>query len=819
MGATDSKLAFRKGVFRLFEERNVPKSADDYWTLFWTLPESVDDVYSLVSPTDIRKARDGARENLETLIDKLIDQMTMLMDATANFQSTQLLNCFRVLTRIMPFIFENAECGEWETDFFWKPRPKEQDESSLLPPRGETLITLSLQALFMAGFTLPQSMAATGSKNRINYVIWETGVGSSTPIGSYRDNDMNRTEVLRFLIVLCSKSMYQSPAHILTKRDPWLSFMVSANKLERKVVLAFLCSMLNTACKFNPMGWTTAVPYNHIVFTDSREHLVALCLRALLIVLDYNSEQLVMMATNQEQVSHNIPTSSSSSSSSRSNSISNNTANDVVARIDAIRIEENNGNQQKKEVESNVFRYYLSKLHRAQDFQFLIDGIYRILSSPMQTLSSYLPGSSKRVRYHVEMLMLCWKLLEINNRFKNYLMETERALDLMIVLLFYASENKLDLSQVGLVRMCSFILQMLSSDRTFSVKLNKSFDGHASLPVNIRIPNFQGTYADFLILTIFSLIASSRGTLSTLYPALIKTIANISPYLKGLSQLTCSKLMTLFSSMSAPGFLLADEANHHLVEYLLEAINNIIQFQFSNNPNLIFMILRHHQKFEKLAEFSLDNAVIEIEKIRQMKETATTMRNQQQSTENGMSEKARGKLPEAGGSAIQCQRQQSSSSLSSTNSNNNLVLPGAKNGFIPTEDWVYHWHSRLPLDTTATLIHTLLPKLNHNLSNEQDVYNLIQVTAADTSSILPVAHPVVIRKFQWTKPLVIWFRSMLWGQAYISSVSTYGPWNHTQVKLFHIKQQHSDTTSTPPPATNTTTNSGSSPSSTTTTIT
>lgn len=56
------------------------------------------------------------------------------------------------------------------------------------------------------------------------------------------------------------------------------------------------------------------------------------------------------------------------------------------------------------------------------------------------------------------------------------------------------------LAQVGLVRMCSFILQTLSSDRTFSDKLNKQFEGHASLPVNIRLPNFQGSYANYLIL-------------------------------------------------------------------------------------------------------------------------------------------------------------------------------------------------------------------------------------------------------------------------------------------------------------------------------
>lgn len=189
----------------------------------------------------------------------------------------------------------------------------------------------------MAGFTLPPTMMTPES--RVNYVIWETGVGSSTPIGSSRDNDMNRTEVLRLLTVLLSRSMYISPSQILTKKDPWLEYMVS--KTERKVVLAFLCSMINTSCKYNPMGWT-AVPYNHIMYTDPREQLVAVCLRILLIVLDYRSPEVIQSDNNSTE------------------------------------------NTDHAETMDNAFRYYLSKLHRAQDFQFLIDGIYRILSNPMQ---------------------------------------------------------------------------------------------------------------------------------------------------------------------------------------------------------------------------------------------------------------------------------------------------------------------------------------------------------------------------------------------------------------------------------------------------
>lgn len=206
--------------------------------------------------------------------------------------------------------------------------------------------------------------------SKVNYVIWETGVGSSTPIGSSRDNDMNRTEVLRLLTVLLSKSMYIGPSHILAKEDRWLNYMVS--KIERKVVLAFLCSMINTSCKFNPMGWT-AVPYNHIVFTDPREQLVSLCLRVLLIVLDYRSPWT-------RQLLQPLPSEGASSSTA--------VDHNLTVKMNAIHIDDDEQAQPYPvETMDNAFRYYLSKLHRAQDFQFLIDGIYRILSSPMQVKS------------------------------------------------------------------------------------------------------------------------------------------------------------------------------------------------------------------------------------------------------------------------------------------------------------------------------------------------------------------------------------------------------------------------------------------------
>jgi hypothetical protein len=40
--------------------------------------------------------------------------------------------------------------------------------------------------------------------------------------------------------------------------------------------------------------------------------------------------------------------------------------------------------------------------------------------------------------------------------------------------------------------------------------------------------------------------------------------------------------MQLFNSMSSPSFLLANETNHSLLRSLLEAINAIIEHQYSS---------------------------------------------------------------------------------------------------------------------------------------------------------------------------------------------------------------------------------------------
>ena len=72
-------------------------------------------------------------------------------------------------------------------------------------PLAEELIDTLIDLLFYADFTLPHN---DRSKSKVSYSIWQSGVGCNTPMSSSKEIESNRTEVLRLLLTLSSKSMY-----------------------------------------------------------------------------------------------------------------------------------------------------------------------------------------------------------------------------------------------------------------------------------------------------------------------------------------------------------------------------------------------------------------------------------------------------------------------------------------------------------------------------------------------------------------------------------------------------------------------------------
>lgn len=82
-------------------------------------------------------------------------------------------------------------------------------------------------------------------------------------------------------------------------------------------------------------------------------------------------------------------------------------------------------------------------------------------------------------------------------------------------------------------------------------------------------------------------MTTSKGNLDTVYPALMIILNNVAPYIQHISAVTSPKIIQLFSSMSAPSFLLANETNHTLLASLLDFINAILEHNFTGMALLI----------------------------------------------------------------------------------------------------------------------------------------------------------------------------------------------------------------------------------------
>ena len=142
-----------------------------------------------------------------------------------------------------------------------------------------------------------------------------------------------------------------------------------------------------------------------------------------------------------------------------------------------------------------------------------------------------------------------------------------------------SSDPSLFVEQHGLCRSLSYIIQTLSAEKAFAANLNT--------PIMVQLPpkwHVPGTAADFLInvrpLTIclellieflqsvYSMVATTSGTLNSLYPALIIALSNCAPYFKNLSVLASTRLVQLVTAFSNATFLLSDEGNPRLLFFM-----------------------------------------------------------------------------------------------------------------------------------------------------------------------------------------------------------------------------------------------------------
>lgn len=493
----DPKLEFRRpgsGLSRLAQGTNITPT-DPYWVQFWLLFDSPSDVNTLLDSYTLSLALKQNPTNLITLINVVSNHLFTLL-ASSEFPgpsginwnptgsnvdlSREALNCVRVLARVIPFVFQNQSDtgGSLEEGIFWTREKVEmvaptveasqqateasqfviddEDEDEVeesnpeipekqfteLPPLAERLLASLVDLLFVAGFTLPEECKNEGA---ISYIIWEPGIAALDSQAPPTPQILlsARLEILRLLNILLSlPSLLTLPQSYATLPNRWRDALISGRTLDKKVVLSLLCSILNTALAGGrpstiqasgvisglagglglggalDIASGAAEKLGEVVMRreDIKGLLVGSCLQLLAIFFiehaPAEASGIPMASTNQRRPSTLLSS-------------------------------------------SNLFSYYLSKLHRASDFDFLISGIFSLLTIP--TSAPLLPvvgvpfsspiisnTNSSKSGFITETLVILWRMLELNGKFLNYLLETDRGGELLVSLLTFCLEFKDD---------------------------------------------------------------------------------------------------------------------------------------------------------------------------------------------------------------------------------------------------------------------------------------------------------------------------------------------------------------------------------------
>ncbi|KAK4056096.1 hypothetical protein OIO90_002827 [Microbotryomycetes sp. JL221] len=731
-------------------------------------------------------------------------------------------------------------------------RDEQQHEWQHVPPLAERLLKTLVDLLFVPGFTVPEA-CRSNQNSCISYVIWEPGIASNpkTPLPPSNESILStRLEILRLLSLSLSLPSLLTAPHLFHSlsnrwRDALVVGVTNANDqndshsnmtktLKRNVVLCLLCCLMNTAFGQGQMSTNTSFNTEDkhsssttatTTTTKTSSSLSSLAMGAadkFGQVLSLRKQDVKGMLTTtclqllgQLMIQHAPPSTSSVTITNKLNTNEN---------------------------ENNSFNHFISKLHRSRDFNLILNSclnnLEKLIQSktesfinlntlPLSTTTSSTTTTTPNSSFSSttnniggsikEMLIVLWKCFELNSKLFQHLIETDKVVQLLIYLFTLCLEHKHDENEMGLVRLCIFLIQTISAQKGLNHCLNLPIELKSTLKQRYEIPSSSScTLSDFIIISIHQLIFKTNSKLNSLYLNLILILNNCSNSFKQLSESSSIRLGQLFLTFSNSKFLLMEEGNPRLIYYLLETFNNVIHFQLSDNPELIYVLLKCHKRFETLSTFTLNKAIKEINQIKVEKQNKKNLNlkqnenyQQQQQQQQQMSEKSKGKRPErqmigtrtrSSLSALSVQdlnldeedihqnedqdetnQRQSQDENTNLNSDQQEQVFVGKNGFVPTEAWVSSWRSGLPLDSIMIMLSELGP-LVVDLVNEQDTLSSKKSTTTSTTpksiisllssaslnGLLPPEPNLIKREFNQTPQSITWLASLIYGNVYLS---------------------------------------------------
>jgi hypothetical protein len=267
-------------------------------------------------------------------------------------------------------------------------------------------------------------------------------------------------------------------------------------------------------------------------------------------------------------------------------------------------------------------------------------------------------------------------------------------------------------------------------------------------------------------------------------------MGNISPYWRSISLVAAVKLVNLYELFSSSKFLYSGEKAYRHLILLLEVFNNVLQYQYHGNEHLVYSIIRRKDSFGKISSLTLVKATEQFEKLYGEKKSSCY------NTDQSMMEKQSQIISFTEVSdqdEILLDGKRQVDECSKSNGNESCLNEGEKglslDKFVPTEDWVAEIKSSLPLETITRLLSHLVPVVDDIIDSNQgavDESDLLRVLADITMvGLLPVPHPIIVRKYQPNQYTALWCTAFLWGVVFLRNQNP-PVFDGGAVSLFHV---------------------------------
>jgi len=110
--------------------------------------------------------------------------------------------------------------------------------------------------------------------------------------------------------------------------------------------------------------------------------------------------------------------------------------------------------------------------------------------------------------------------------------------------------------------------------------------------------------------------------------------------------------------------------------------------------------------------------------------------------------------------------------------------------FVPTQSWLDAVKTEFPLNTVVRLLKHLTPPIEEMIQTEDvvDENRIIEYIRRTTMvGLLPVPHPIVIRKYQPNKYTCLWFTAFQWGVVFMHNQDPLCLYDGKRVKLFTVE--------------------------------